>query len=51
MNTPEHWNRNLRYPDRESRVRKAKREMALGALERTPRWRIIRRLRLRVRLR
>ena len=47
MNTPEHWQRNPHHPDRDSRVRKAQREMAIVALDRTPRWWILRRWRLR----
>ncbi len=47
MNTPEHWKRNPRYPDRDSRTRKAKYEMRLYALQALPRRRFIRRLRLR----
>lgn len=47
MSTPDHWKWDPRHPARDSRTRKAKREMALVALERTPRRRILRRLRLR----
>jgi len=47
MNTPGHWQRDSRYPDRDRRVRKARREMALVALERTPRSRLMRCLWLR----